>query len=74
MTGTAKRIIDALIDQKAQGDKTIEKNLRVKLILGGIMVDKLTESTPDNPALINKIRNVAIGYGVNINDLAEVSL
>jgi hypothetical protein len=73
MTGTAKKIIDLFITHKAQGDKTIEKNLRVKLILGGIMVDRLTETTPDNPALINKIKAVAARYGVKINDLMEVS-
>jgi hypothetical protein len=30
------------------------------------MVDKLTETTPDDPALINKIKNVATVYGVKI--------
>ena len=66
MTGTARRMIDTIILQKAHGDKTIEKSLRVKLILGGIMVDRLTESTPDDPALINKIKNVAAVYGVEV--------
>ena len=59
-------MIDLIIAEKAQGDKAIEKSIRVKLILGGIMVDKLTETTPDDPALINKIKNVATVYGVKI--------
>jgi len=67
MTGTARKMVDMIIAEKAQGDKAIEKSVRVKLILGGIMVDKLTESTPDDPALINKIKNVATVYGVNID-------
>ena len=66
MTGTARKMIDTIIAEKAQGDKAIEKSIRVKLILGGIMVDKLTETTPDDPALINKIKNVATVYGVKI--------
>jgi len=66
MTGTAKKMINLIIAEKAQGDKAIEKSIRVKLILGGIMVDKLTETTPDDPALINKIKNVATVYGVKI--------
>jgi hypothetical protein len=59
-------MVDAIISEKAQGDREVEKNLRVKLILGGIMVDKLTDSTPDDPILINKLRNVAAVYGVKI--------
>ena len=66
MNGTARKMIDMIIAEKAQGDKAIEKSVRVKLILGGIMVDKLTESTPDDPVLINKIRNVATVYGVTL--------
>jgi hypothetical protein len=66
MTGTAKKMVDTIIAGKAQGDKAIEKSVRVKLILGGIMVDKLTESTPDDPVLINRIKNVATMYGVTV--------
>ena len=66
MTGTARKMIDMIITEKAQGDKAIEKSVRVKLILGGIMVDKLTESTPDDPALINKIKTVASLHGVQV--------
>jgi hypothetical protein len=66
MSGTAKKMIDTIIAEKAQGDKTIEKSVKVKLILGGIMVDKLTDSTPDDPALIKKIKNVAALHGVAV--------
>ena len=66
MTGTAKSIIDRIITEKAQGDKSIEKHIRVKLILGGIMVDKLTEDTPDDPLVISRIKHVANGYGLDL--------
>ena len=66
MTGTARKMIDTIIAEKAQGDKALEKSVKVKLILGGIMVDKLTDSTPDDPVLINKIKNVATVYGVSV--------
>jgi hypothetical protein len=66
MTGTARKMIDTIIAEKAQGDKTIEKSVRVKLILGGIMVDRLTDATPDDPVLIKKIKNVAAVYGVSV--------
>jgi hypothetical protein len=66
MTGTAKALVDKIITVKAQGDKTIERSVRVKLILGGIMVDKLTDATPDDPNLINRIKNVAALHGVEL--------
>ena len=66
MIGTARTMIDKIIAEKAQGDKAIEKHIRVKLILGGIMVDKLTENTPDDPVVINRIKHVASGYGVSL--------
>jgi hypothetical protein len=61
-------MVDTIIAEKAKGDKTIEKSIRVKLILGGIMVDKLSPSTPDDPALISRIKNVGAGYGVHIEE------
>jgi hypothetical protein len=66
MTGTARKMVDSIIAEKSKGDKIIEKSIRVKLILGGIMVDKLTPATPDDPALISRIRSVASGYGVEV--------
>jgi hypothetical protein len=68
MTGTARKMIDAIIAEKAKGDKSIEKGIRVKLILGGIMVDKLTPDTPDDPALISRIKSVAASYGVHLEE------
>jgi hypothetical protein len=66
MQGTARKMVDTIIAEKARGDKTIEKNLRVKLILCGVMIDKLTDTTPDDAVIINRIRNVAVSYGVII--------
>jgi hypothetical protein len=72
MTGTARRMVDTIIAEKAKGDKTIEKSIRVKLILGGIMVDKLTPDTPDEPALINRIKSVGASYGVHVEENVNI--
>jgi len=65
MNGTAKRLIDKLFAEKAKGDKVIVGGLRVKLILKGIPVDKLTVEMPDDTILIGKIKTVLQEYGVS---------
>ena len=64
MAGTAKRMIDKLIAEKSKGDKYIESTISVKLILKGIMVNKITSSTPDDPSIIAKIREAGKEYGI----------
>ena len=64
MTGTAKKLIDKLYAEKAKGDKVLENSMGVKLILKGIPVNKITATTPDDPAMISKIKAVLQEYGV----------
>jgi hypothetical protein len=66
MFGTAKKMIDKIIAESAKGDKNVEDHIRVKLILDGIMVDKLDFDTPDNEVVINKIKKMAAAYGVSV--------
>ncbi|MDR2570012.1 MAG: hypothetical protein LBD23_06905 [Oscillospiraceae bacterium] len=65
MTGTAISLINKLIDEKAKGDKFIEKGIRVKLILKGIQIDKLTPATPDDPVVIDEIKKVLTEFGIS---------
>ena len=56
MAGQAKKMIDKIINEHAKGDKILEHAMHVKLILKGIPVDKITDSTPDDPVIIAKIK------------------
>jgi len=58
--GKAKQMIDELIEKKAQGNEFQMYNVKMKLILKGIIPDKITEETPDTEDLISKIEEVAI--------------
>ena len=60
MAGQAKEMLDKIIYEHAKGDKILEHAMHVKLILKGIPVDKLTDSTPDDPAIIAKIKALAL--------------
>jgi len=64
MKGTAKKLVDLLISEKAKGNKDIENFIRVKLSMKGISVNKVTEDTDDDPATITKIKAVLTEFGV----------
>jgi TusA-related sulfurtransferase len=65
MAGQAKKLIDLLVSEKAKGNRDIENFIRVKLSMKGIPVNNLTESSTDDPAVINKIKDVLKEFGVN---------
>jgi len=65
MAGQAKKLIDLLVAEKAKGNRDIENFIRVKLSMKGIPVNSLTESTADDPVVINKIKDVLKEFGVN---------
>jgi hypothetical protein len=65
MAGQAKKLIDLLVSEKAKGNRDIENFIRVKLSMKGIPVNTLTESSADDPAVINKIKDVLKEFGVN---------
>jgi hypothetical protein len=65
MAGQAKKLVDLLVSEKAKGNRDIENFIRVKLSMKGIPVNTLTESSADDPAVINKIKDVLKEFGVN---------
>jgi hypothetical protein len=64
MGGTAKKLVDLLISEKSKGNRDIENFIRVKLSMKGIPVNKLTETTDDDPVVIDKIKGVLKEFGV----------
>lgn len=66
--GKAKLLIEELVRKKAQGDAFQERNVRIKLILKGIMPDKITADTPDTDEMIAKIYEVAENFKVQLTN------
>ena len=64
--GKAKQMIDELIEKKAQGNEFQMYNVKMKLILKGIIPDKITEETPDTEDLISKIEEVADQFNISL--------
>ncbi len=66
--GKTKRLIDELIEKKANGNSFQASNIKMKLMFKGIMPDKITDDTPDIEENISKIYEVAKDFNVTLNN------
>lgn len=66
--GKTKRLIDQLIEKKANGNDFQVSNIKMKLMFKGIMPDQINEDTPDSDEIITKIYEVAKDFNVNLNN------
>lgn len=57
-------MIDDLIEVRSKGDPVQAAAVRVRLLLRGIDPDDYTHATEDDPAIINKLEQMAAEYGL----------
>lgn len=65
--GRTRKLIDELIEKKARGDSFQLRNVKIKLLLKGIMLDNITYETPDTYETIDKIFEVAKDFKIELN-------
>jgi len=66
VAGTVKRVLEAIIATRGQGNPTFIETTRAKLILKGLNPARFTDATPDDPAQVARARQVAAEFGVNV--------
>jgi hypothetical protein len=66
MAGSIKRMLDKIVAKKSNGNITLQNLTKTKLILKGLNPDKFTITSADDPAIIEKIKMVALEMGVAI--------
>jgi hypothetical protein len=66
MTGTIKHVINEIYLQRANGNQHIIDALKVKLVLKGIYPDTYSDTSPDDPTVIEKIKMIANEMGIII--------
>jgi hypothetical protein len=66
LAGQVYNMIQQVITQKGKGNLVIENSVRTKMYLKGIAVDKYTAASPDDPAIILKVREVAKEFGISV--------
>ena len=64
MAGQIHRMVQQIISQKSKGNAVIANSVRTKMYLKGIAVDKYTALSPDDAAIIQKVREVGKEFGV----------
>ncbi len=66
MPGQIKTMIDKIIEQRSKGNATLENTTRTKLLLKGIDPAKFGSTSPDDPAIITKLRSLAGELSVSL--------
>ncbi|NDO47590.1 hypothetical protein [Clostridium sp. MD294] len=66
MAGQIYHIIQSVITQKSKGNQIIARSIKTKMILKGIAVDKYTPSSPDDPVMVQKVKDVAKEFGLTV--------
>jgi hypothetical protein len=66
MAGEIKRLIDTIIKERAKGNPTIEMTTKIKMQLKGISADQYTAGSPDDAAIIGKLRDIAKEFGLTL--------
>lgn len=64
--GQIRSLILEIIDRRSRGNPIIAKTIRSKLLLKGIDVDRYGPDTPDDPAVLEKIKNLAMLLGISL--------
>lgn len=64
MAGAIKNMLDRIVDVRGRGNPVFIDGTRTKLILKGLHPDRFTASSPDDPAIIARVRQAAADLGV----------
>ena len=67
---TSKQILSYIIKEKAQRNTFQELNIQMKIMMKGVNVKGiLEEMIPDEPALKEKLKEIAKEFGVDISKM-----
>jgi hypothetical protein len=66
MAGTIKHMIDAITEKRSRGNPTIALTTRTKFILKGVNPASFNAASPDDPAVIAKVKAIGAEMGVSV--------
>jgi len=66
MVGKIKQQIDTVIQKLSNGQPAVAATIRVKLIFKGINPAKFTETSEDDPVMLDKIAAAAKEFGIEL--------
>ena len=59
-------MIDSIVEQRAHGNPTVIATTKTKLLLKGVNPDRFDEGSQDDPAVIARLRVIALDFGVKV--------
>ena len=65
--GKTKQLVDELINKRSKGVEALAINTRIKLLMKGIDAKKITEETPDDEKVIEKIYQLASEFNITLS-------
>lgn len=66
MAGQIRPMIDTIIEKRSKGNPTIALTTKTKFILKGINPDRFDRMSPDDPAVIARIKEIGAAMGVSV--------
>ena len=66
MAGQIKVMIDRIITERSKGSAALAATTRTKLILKGVEPDEYTAASPDDPAVLGRLREIAAELNVSL--------
>lgn len=64
MAGQIYNMIQKIVTEKSKGNPVIASSVKTKIILKGIAIDKYTPTSPDDFAVMQKLRQIGMEFGV----------
>lgn len=68
MPGKIKKLVNTIIEKRSGGNPAFIGSTKVKMIMKGIFPDKYTETSEDDPIIIEKLYSLATELDINIKE------
>ena len=66
MAGQIKQLLEEIVAKRANGNALLIQTTRAKLIFKGVNPDRFDHTSPDDPAVIAKVKAIATELGVTV--------
>jgi hypothetical protein len=66
MAGQIKSMLQTIIEKRSRGNSTVALTTKTKFVLRGVNPDRFDAQSPDDPAVIAKVRAIAVEMGVSL--------
>jgi hypothetical protein len=64
MAGQISKMLRTIIEKRSQGNPTLMSTTKTKLVLKGLNPDNFGPNSPDDPALLGRVKEIAVQMGV----------